>query len=333
MTPMEAEPGSATMCAPIRPVRHGGRRQPRRRKMKVSEVMTTRPLCVGPHESAAELRRLMDAARVHHLPLVEDGRLVGLWLATDEGPMVLLSKDRAREMGPDQDALEAVEALLGGSEAVVIWEGGETPAGLMTRSDVMTMVRSALHRGMAPRHLRPVVLRLVGPACAGKSTLMLRTLELLRRCEVAVVQANATAKESEATRTLGGTRVLDAGDAHWRKGFERCVDLLGDAQLIIVEDRDGPPQVGAGLGEDLQVIVAPPEALDGISVESLQNAQAVVITKMDLAPDDFDLARRVEAMRAHAPHLPVFAVAATHDDRGLQAWQHWLEARVLSRQH
>jgi Ni2+-binding GTPase involved in maturation of urease and hydrogenase len=162
---------------------------------------------------------------------------------------------------------------------------------------------------------------------------MLRTIELLRRCEVAVVQANATAKEAEPSRTLGGTRVLDARDAHWRKGFERCVDLLGDAQLIIVEDRDGPPQVGAGLGEDLQVIVAPPEALDGISVDSLQNAQAVVISKMDLAPEGFDLARHVEAMKAHAPHLPVFAVAATHDDRGLESWQHWLEARVLSRQH
>jgi len=178
-----------------------------------------------------------------------------------------------------------------------------------------------------------MVLRLVGPAGAGKSTLMVRTIERLRRCEVAVVQANAERAETAPQSSVAGAPVLEAGDAHWRKGLDRCVRLLGDAQLIIVEDRDGPPELGPGIGEDMQVLVVRPQDLTAISPKTLQEAQALVITQLDAAPGGFDLASAVEGLRVHAPHLPVFGVAALHDDRGLDAWQHWLEGRVLSRQH
>lgn len=40
---------------------------------------------------------------------------------------------------------------------------------------------------------------------------------------------------------------------------------------------------------------------------------------------------RVDRMRERFAGLPVFAVAAGHDGRGLDAWGPWVEAQVLSR--
>jgi hypothetical protein len=40
---------------------------------------------------------------------------------------------------------------------------------------------------------------------------------------------------------------------------------------------------------------------------------------------------RLDAVRARFPDVQVFAVAAGHDDRGLDAWARWVEAQVLSR--
>jgi Ni2+-binding GTPase involved in maturation of urease and hydrogenase len=303
--------------------------------MKVSQLMTTRPLCASPEERPEELRRLMEAARVHHLPLVDDGMLVGLWVATEEGPLVLLAPERAHETTPGADANEALAALLGDREAVVVWGEGERPLGVLTRADALRILRSAMVMELGVRHLRPVMFRLVGPAEAGKSTLLLRTIERLRRCDVAVVQANTERTEAAPSETMAGAPVLDARDAHWAKGLERAAKMLPDAQAIFVEDRDGPPvlESWSGFGGDVQVIVVPPERVAAVPPDTLREAHALVVTKLDLAPEGFDLEAARTALHEHAPHLPVFGVAALHDDRGMEAWSRWVEGQVLSRQH
>jgi CBS domain-containing protein len=301
--------------------------------MKIREIMTTRPLTVDPEERPEELLRLMEAARIHHLPLVHEGRLVGLWLATEKGPMVMVAPERVREMSPDEDAVDAVAALVGGSEAVVVWSEAERPVGILTRTDVLRMLSAAMNHGLGRRYRHPVVLRLVGPAGAGKSTLIRQTVERMRRCEVVVLQANAATSDTRPNAEIGGAPLLAARDAGWYKGFSRCLRVLADTQFIIMEDRNGPPVYRQGFGEDMQVLVARPEDLPEITPASAQNAQAVVVTKLDTAPADFDLALETERLRAHAAGLLVFGVAALHDDRGLEDWQHWLEGRVLPRQH
>ncbi len=45
---------------------------------KVSEVMTSRPVCVGPDQTMEECLALMTDKRVRHLPVVEHDRVVGL---------------------------------------------------------------------------------------------------------------------------------------------------------------------------------------------------------------------------------------------------------------
>jgi Ni2+-binding GTPase involved in maturation of urease and hydrogenase len=294
--------------------------------MKIREVMSARPIMVSNHEPAQHLGHLMTTGHVHHLPVVEGGQLIGVWKATETGPLVLRGPDKVPETHPDRDATEAVEALLDDAEVVFVWDSG-VPAGILTRADVLAMVRTALGRGIGRRHPRPVVVRLAGPAGAGKTTLLVRTLPLLGRIDTVVVQANAVAAGEAGP--LGGVRAVDQPDAHWRAGLQRATEQLSDAQLILVEDRDGPVDLARGIGEDAQVAVVPLADIDDLSDEALDDAQALVVTKVDEVTTD--LALRLDAVRERFQHVPVFAVAAGHDDRGLDAWARWMEAQVLSR--
>ena len=292
--------------------------------MRIREVMSARPIMVSDHEPPGDLSRLMEAGRVHHLPVVEGGRLVGVWTATEGGPLVLLGPERVHEAHPDVDAAEAIDALLSDAEIVFVWDSG-VPAGILTRTDVLAMVRTALGRGIGRRHPRPVILRLAGPAGAGKTTLLVRTLPLLGRVDTAVVQANVV--EPGPAAELGGARAVDDPHAHWRTGLRRATERLSDVQLIFVEDRDGPVDLAHGVGEDAQVAVIPLADIGGVDDEALRDAQAIVVTRVDEVADDREV--RLDAVRERFAGIPVFPVAAGHDDRGLDAWARWVEARAL----
>lgn len=293
--------------------------------------MTTHPLVAGPRDAPEDLERLMTSARVRHLPLVEDGRLAGLWMRTAEGPLVLLGPESVHQAPADADTDAVLEALFSGSEAVVAVEGGEggEVVGVLTRADVLDIARTAIGRGIGRRAPRPFVMRLLGPAGAGKTTLMIRTVTLLRRVEAAVVQANAPAPGEGGV--VAGAPALDAPGAHWRKGLADCVSTLGDRQLVIVEDRDGPARTGPGIGEDLQVVVIPADGARAVDPEGLRDAQAVVVTKMDVAGRDLDVHEVGDRLRAANPGLAVFWLAPGHDDRGLEPWRAWVEGQVLHR--
>jgi Ni2+-binding GTPase involved in maturation of urease and hydrogenase len=294
--------------------------------MRLRDAMTTHPLVATPDDAPADLDRLMESARVRHLPLVDDGRLAGLWMRTAEGPLVLLGPESVHEAPADADMDVVLEALFSGREAVVALEGGE-PVGVMTRADVLDIARTAVGRGIGRRATRPLVLRFVGPAGAGKTTLMIRTVDLLRRVEAGVVQANASRPADGAT--VAGAPALDAPGAHWRKGLADCVAALGDRQLVMVEDRDGPPRTGPGIGEDLQVVVVAADDLAGVDPDGLRDAQAVVVTKMDVAASGGDADAACERLRAARPGLAVFCVSSDQGDRGLHEWGSWVEGQVL----
>jgi len=44
----------------------------------VGQVMTAEPCCLGPHHHAQDALRLMEDGGFRHLPVVEDGRLLGI---------------------------------------------------------------------------------------------------------------------------------------------------------------------------------------------------------------------------------------------------------------
>ena len=291
--------------------------------MRVRDIMSARPIVVG--ERATDVKRLMEVGHVTHVPVVEGGRLVGIWIATEGGTLLMLGPDQVYETRPGVDATDALEALVNGAEAVLVWDSG-VPAGVLTRTDLLSVVRTAVSRGIGRRHPRPTVVRVAGPAQSGKTTLLTRTLALLGRIDVAIIQGNAEAAGEVAM--LAGGRALDEPGANRRAGLQRAVDKLADAQLILVEDRDGPHDAMGDIGEDVRVAIVPAADLRSVSAERLQDVEALVVTRADEVPE-MDVEDGLRALRHSCPGLHTFAIAAGHDDRGLDAWARWLESQAF----
>jgi len=53
------------------------------RDIPVDQVMTPDPAAVSPQTTAAEARRMLASNVINHLPVVEDGRLVGIVSSSD----------------------------------------------------------------------------------------------------------------------------------------------------------------------------------------------------------------------------------------------------------
>jgi Ni2+-binding GTPase involved in maturation of urease and hydrogenase len=94
---------------------------------------------------------------------------------------------------------------------------------------------------------------------------------------------------------------------------------------------DRQARTGPGIGEDLQVVVVPADGVEALDPGGLRDAQALVITKTDVAPEGLDLGAETGRVRAANPELAVFCLAPGHDDRGLDEWRTWLEGQVLQR--
>ncbi len=250
---------------------------------------------------------------------------MGIWIATGDGPLVMLGPDQVHQTEAGADAAQALDALIAGAEAVLAWDGG-VPAGVLTRADLRALVRRALAQGIGRRHPRPTVVRLAGPAGCGKTTLLMRTLGLLDRVDAALVQGNAEAAGEVAA--LAGGRGLDAPEVDRRIGLRKAIDKLADAQLILVEDRDGPHDAMGDVGEDVRVAVVAAIDLPGLAADRLEGVGALVATRADEA-SEMDTEHALRSLRAGCPGLHTFAVAAAHDDRGLEAWSRWLEGRAF----
>ena len=91
--------------------------------LPVRDVMATDLVTVRPHETGLRAYRLMRDHRFRHLPVVEDGRLVGILSDRDLRPVLLspgLARARVRELmsedltivGPDAPIEEAASLLV-----------------------------------------------------------------------------------------------------------------------------------------------------------------------------------------------------------------------------
>ena len=73
-------------------------------RTKIASVMTTNPTCVEPSTPLDEARAIITQQRVRHLPVVQDGRVVGMvssgdlthWLVRDQSMDIREIVDSAR---------------------------------------------------------------------------------------------------------------------------------------------------------------------------------------------------------------------------------------------
>ncbi len=133
------------------------------RDIPVSRLMTTEPVTIGPMQTIIEARKLLEAHPMHHLPVVEDGKLVGILSAADMLKFFMLDRDAAvlnairvrQAMQFDPVVLpstanlrDAAERLSGGSfHALPVIEPDKTLVGIVTSSDLIEHLVKQIPRG------------------------------------------------------------------------------------------------------------------------------------------------------------------------------------------
>lgn len=123
------------------------------RDVAIDRIMTTEPATVGPHEHISAAQRLFETTEIHHLPVVEDGKLVGIVSSSDLLKFHLLDGDPADVSGATvRNVMEADPVILnsgaslrdaaatlsvGGYHALPIVEGDGTLIGIVTTVDLV----------------------------------------------------------------------------------------------------------------------------------------------------------------------------------------------------
>lgn len=124
------------------------------RDIPIDRIMTLDPATVSPRDGAAEARRILDSNVIHHLPVVENGRLVGIVSSSDLLKLHLLDENLAFTSSTtvaqimetqvvviERDATmrDAAEKLsMGGFHALPVVGPGRKLVGIVTSGDLVT---------------------------------------------------------------------------------------------------------------------------------------------------------------------------------------------------
>ena len=123
------------------------------RDIAIDKVMTSDPATVSPQSSAAEARRLLESNVIHHLPVVEGNRLVGIVSSSDllklhllDDKMAIFTRatvDQIMEtnvtvLGKNSTLREAVEKLsMGNFHALPVVDRKRRLLGIVTSTDLL----------------------------------------------------------------------------------------------------------------------------------------------------------------------------------------------------
>lgn len=138
------------------------------RDIAINRVMTVNPVTIGPDESVARARELLESLDIHHLPVVEDGVLVGILSSSDLLKVHVLRDKRAaltairvrQIMEPDPvtldvfaDLIDVATALTNGSfHALPVVEAGNVLVGIVTSTDLINHLLMQIPRGDGSIH-------------------------------------------------------------------------------------------------------------------------------------------------------------------------------------
>jgi CBS domain-containing protein len=123
------------------------------RDIPVDQVMTPDPAAVSPQTTAAEARRLLASNVINHLPVVEDGRLVGIVSSSDflklhllDGKLQIVADATVSQImetkvvvvNKNATLRDAAEKLsVGGFHALPVVDRKRRLVGIVTSSDLV----------------------------------------------------------------------------------------------------------------------------------------------------------------------------------------------------
>ncbi len=123
------------------------------RDIPIDQVMTPDPATISPQSSAAEARRLLDSNVINHLPVVEDGRLVGILSSSDflklhllDGKLQMVADATVSQimetkvvvLNKNSTLVDAAEKLsVGGFHALPVVDRKRRLLGIVTSSDLI----------------------------------------------------------------------------------------------------------------------------------------------------------------------------------------------------
>lgn len=130
------------------------------RDIPIVQVMTPDPATIGPQTSVAEARRLLNSNVINHLPVVEDGRLVGIISSSDflklhllDGKLPIVSDATVNQImetkvivvNKNATLRDAAEKLsVGGFHALPVIDRKRHLVGMVTSSDLIGVLVSHL---------------------------------------------------------------------------------------------------------------------------------------------------------------------------------------------
>ncbi|MCC6849677.1 MAG: universal stress protein [Deltaproteobacteria bacterium] len=144
--PAHRQPHLGALAAEAHAAARAPARAPAAGPGEVGEVMRAVPVTIGPDAMLEEARAKMAQHRVRHLPVVEDGKLVGILSTVDLGPYVgQLARTKVNAaMTPDPttvgagvDAATAARLMLERRVRALPVVDGERVVGVISASDIL----------------------------------------------------------------------------------------------------------------------------------------------------------------------------------------------------
>lgn len=138
------------------------------RDVAINRIMTTDPAAVEAGDPVAVARRLFESRDIHHLPVVEQGRLVGILSSADlmkfhmlDGDPAILSAATVRQvmeenpvvLQSDASLRDAANALsIGGYHALPVVDPDHALVGIVTTADLVDHLLRQIPRGDGSIH-------------------------------------------------------------------------------------------------------------------------------------------------------------------------------------
>ena len=139
------------------------------RDIAINRIMTINPATVSPDESVAHAIETLESHGIHHLPVVEDGVLVGIMSSSDllklhilrERPEALAAIRVSQIMEPDPVTLDVFADLIdvarklgeGAFHALPVVEADNVLVGIVTSSDLINHLLMQIPRGDGSLHV------------------------------------------------------------------------------------------------------------------------------------------------------------------------------------